>query len=294
MSLVNPLSFIKKAQEKRVAIAAFNIHNMETAQGVLEGAAEERAPVMIATTPGTLRHAGVATIAAIVETAAKDYDIPVALHLDHCPSYETIVKAIQSGYTSVMIDSSELPYKDNVVMVQDVVKVGHAAGVQVEGELGRIGGTEDDITVDEREATLTVPEEALDFVEKTGIDTLAIAIGTAHGVYKGEPKLDFERLSAIEELVDLPLVLHGASGVPNESVSEAIKRGICKVNIATELKIPFARAVQDFFVDNPDGNDPRIYLGAGREAVKEVVREKICLCGSNGLADELLFDVNVF
>ena len=287
MSLVNPLSFIEKAQKKGVAIAAFNIHNMETAQGVLEGAAEENAPVMIATTPGTLRHAGVETIAAIVKTAAKDYDIPVALHLDHCPSYEIIVKAIRSGYTSVMIDTAELPYEENVAMVQDVVKVGRAAGVQVEGELGRIGGTEDDITVDEREATLTVPDEALDFVEKTGIDTLAVAIGTAHGVYKGEPKLDFARLSAIEELVDLPLVLHGASGVPDVSVKKAINRGISKVNIATELKIPLAQAVQDFFAKNPQGNDPRKYLGAGRDALKQVVKDKIRLCGCNGLASQL-------
>lgn len=284
MSLVNPLSLIKKAREKKVAIAAFNIHNMETAQGVLEGAAEEKAPVMIATTPGTLRHAGIATIAAIVKTAAEDYDIPVALHLDHCPSYEIIVKAIRNGYTSVMIDSSELPYEENVAMVQDVVKVGHAAGVQVEGELGRIGGTEDDITVDEREAALTVPEEAVDFVEKTGIDTLAISIGTAHGVYQGEPKLDFDRLTAIEKLVDVPLVLHGASGVPDDSVKMAIARGICKVNIATELKIPMAKAVQDFFAENPEGNDPRKYLGAGRDALKEVVKKKIRLCGCHGLA----------
>ncbi|MFW5991806.1 MAG: class II fructose-1,6-bisphosphate aldolase [Halanaerobiaceae bacterium] len=283
MSLVNPLSLIKKAQKEKVAIAAFNIHNMETAQGVLEGAAEEKAPVMIATTPGTLRHAGVATIAAIVKTAAEDYDIPVALHLDHCPSYEIIVKAIRNGYTSVMIDSSELPYEENVAMVQDVVKVGHAAGVQVEGELGRIGGTEDDITVDEREAALTVPEEAADFVEKTGIDTLAVAIGTAHGVYKGEPKLDFDRLAAIEKVVDVPLVLHGASGVPDESVQKAIARGICKVNIATELKIPMAKAVQDYFAENPEGNDPRKYLGAGRDALKQVVKHKIRLCGSDGL-----------
>mgnify|MGYP006285588367 CR=1 FL=1 len=287
MSLVSSLPLIKKAQKKGVAIAAFNIHNMETAQGVIEAAAEVKAPVMIATTPGTLRHAGIACISNIVETTAKDYDIPVALHLDHCPEYETVIKTLRNGYTSIMIDTAEFPYEENVAIVQDVVQVAHAIGVPVEGELGRIGGTEDDITVDEREATLTVPEEAKDFVDKTGIDTLAVAIGTAHGVYKGEPKLDFQRLSAIENLVDLPLVLHGASGVPDASVKEAIERGICKVNIATELKIPFAEAVQDFFKNNPEGNDPRKYLGAGREALKEVVKDKIRLCGCDGLADEL-------
>ncbi|GAB6138765.1 class II fructose-1,6-bisphosphate aldolase [Halanaerobaculum tunisiense] len=287
MSLVNPLSFIRKAQENGVAIPAFNIHNMETVQGVIAGAEEEKSPVMIATTPGTLRHAGVSCIANIVKTVAEKANIPVALHLDHCSSYEIIVKAIRNGYTSVMIDAAELPYGENVALVKDVVKVARAAGVTVEAELGRIGGTEDDVTVAEREATLTVPKEAKDFVDATGVDTLAVAIGTAHGVYKGEPKLDFDRLSAIEELVDLPLVLHGASGVPSDSVQEAIKRGICKVNVATELKIPMAEAVQNCFADNPQENDPRKYLGVGREAVKKAVQKKIRMCGSNGLVNKL-------
>ncbi|MBZ4645730.1 MAG: fba [Clostridia bacterium] len=287
MSLINPLSFIRKAQEKGVAIAAFNVHNMETIQAVVEGAAEERAPVIIQTTPGTLKHAGIPFVAACVKEAAKIYDVPVALHVDHCPSYKMIVQCIQNGYTSVMIDGAELPYQENVALVKKVVEMAHFAGVAVEGELGRIGGTEDDMTVDEREATFTVPEEAKDFVEATGIDTLAIAIGTAHGVYKGEPKLDFERLSAIRNLVDLPLVLHGASGVPDDSIKEAVKRGICKINIATELKLPMAQAIQECFRSNPKENDPRKYMGAAKEAVKEVVREKIRLCSCSGLADEI-------
>jgi tagatose bisphosphate family class II aldolase len=287
MALINPLEFIAAARKKGVAIAAFNVHNLETVQAVVEAAAAERAPVMIQTTPGTLKHAGIPYIGAIVKAAADLYRIPIALHVDHCGSFQTIVQCIQYGYTSVMIDSSKLAYADNIAMVKKVVEVAKSAGVAVEAELGRIGGTEDQLTVDEREATFTVPEEARDFAQKTGIDTLAIAIGTAHGEYKGEPKLDFERLTAIHSLVSLPLVLHGASGVPDESVREAIRSGICKINIATELKIPMAKAIQECFANNPKENDPRNYMGAAKEAVKKVVREKIRLCNASGLADNL-------
>jgi tagatose bisphosphate family class II aldolase len=287
MSLINPIFFLQKAREKGVAIAAFNVHNLETIQAVAEGAAEERAPVIIQTTPGTLKHAGIPYIAACVKEAAKIYDIPIALHVDHCPSYKTIVQCIQHGYTSVMIDGSQLPYGENVELVRKVVETAHYCGVAVEGELGRIGGVEDDVFVDERDAAFTVPSEAKEFVEATGIDFLAIAIGTAHGMYKGEPKLDFQRLSFIKEVVDVPLVLHGASGVPEASIREAIRRGICKINIATELKIPMADAIKECFKNNPDENDPRNYMGNAKQAVKKAVREKIRMCMSNGFADEL-------
>lgn len=287
MALINPLEFIKAAQKKGVAIAAFNVHNLETVQAVVETAAEERAPVMIQTTPGTLKHAGIPYIGAIVKTAADLYRIPIALHVDHCSSFQTIVQCIKYGYTSVMIDSSKLDYAENIAMVKKVVEVAKSAGVAVEAELGRIGGTEDQLTVDEREATFTVPEEAKDFVEKTEVDTLAIAIGTAHGEYKGEPKLDFKRLTEIHNLLSIPLVLHGASGVPDESVREAIRRGICKINIATELKVPMAKAIRECLANNPNESDPRNYMGAAKEAVKKVVREKIRLCNSSGLADNL-------
>ncbi len=287
MPLVNPLHFIKKAHEKGVAIPAFNIHNMETIQAVLEAAAEERTPVIIQTTPGTLEHAGIPYIAANVKTGSELYDIPVALHLDHCSSYETIMQCIRQGYTSVMVDGSELPYDDNVKLVCEVVKVAHAVGVNVEGEIGRIGGTEDDMTVDEKEATLTVPQEAKTFAESTGIDIMAIAIGTAHGEYLGEAKLDFERLADINKITTTPLVLHGASGVPDDSIRRAIDEGICKINIATELKIPMANSIKKCFADNPEENDPRKYMGLAKEAVKQVVREKIRLCGSNNLMDEI-------
>jgi tagatose bisphosphate family class II aldolase len=287
MGLVNPLFFIEAARRKGMAIAAFNVHNLETIQGVVEGAAAERAPVIIQTTPGTLKHAGIPYVAACVKVAAELYDIPIALHVDHCPSYSIIEECIQHGYTSVMIDGSMLPYDENVNLVKRVVELAHGAGVAVEGELGRIGGTEDDLSIDEMEAVLAVPEEAVAFVKATGIDTLAVAIGTAHGVYKGEPRLDFERLAAIKERLSLPLVLHGASGVPEESIKAAIRGGISKINIATELKIPMAHAIQQVFKEKPEENDPRSYMGAAKEAVKEVVRQKIRLCGCSGLADEL-------
>lgn len=290
MALVNPIQFIKKAQKEQCAIASFNVHNLETIQAVAEGAAEERCPVIIQTTPGTLKHAGIPYIGAMVKAASEMYDIPIALHLDHCPSFDTIMQCIRYGYTSVMIDTAHLPYDENVAMVKKVVEAAHAVGVAVEGELGKIGGVEDDLAVDEREAAFTVPEEAKDFVDKTGIDMLAIAIGTAHGQYKGEPKLDFDRLSKIREIVDLPLILHGASGVPDYQIKESLKRGISKINIATELKIPMASAIKKCFADKPSEIDPRNYMGSAKEAVKEVVREKIRLCNGTGLANKFFLD----
>ncbi|MCL2378855.1 MAG: tagatose-bisphosphate aldolase subunit GatY [Defluviitaleaceae bacterium] len=282
MPLVNPIDFIKKAEAKERAIASFNIHNLETVQAVAEVAAEENCPVIFQTTPGTLKHAGIPYIAAIVKAAATLYDIPMALHVDHCACYDTILECIRWGYTSVMIDTAHLAYEDNIEMVKKVVEAAQKSGVAVEGELGKIGGVEDDLVVEERDAAFTVPAEAVDFVKRTGIDMLAIAIGTAHGEYKGEPNLDFTRLSEIRKLVDIPLVLHGASGVPDYQIKEAMSRGISKINIATELKIPMANAIKKVFTDTPHENDPRKYMGAAKEAVKTIVREKIRLCGGAG------------
>lgn len=285
MALVNPRHFMALAQEKGAAIAAFNVHNMETIQAVLEGAAEEQSPVIIQTTPGTLKHAGVHNIAAMVKAGAALYDVPVALHVDHCTSVEMIIKCIQHGYTSVMIDAAELPYEENVAKVKKVVEIAHYANVFVESEIGRIGGVEDDMFITEQDAAFTIPSEAYEFASATGIDSLAIAIGTAHGMYKGEPKLDFERLTAIHELVRIPLVLHGASGVPEAGIKEALRRGIVKINIATELKLPMADAIRSSLAQ-PAESDPRNYMGAARQAVKAVVREKIRMCNSSGLAKE--------
>lgn len=283
MALVNPIDMIKDAQERGYAIGAFNVHNLETVQAVVRGAVKLQSPVMIATTPGTLRHAGIENIAAIVKVEAEKNDIPIALHMDHCGDYEILKSCVDNGYTSLMIDASKLSYKENVELTKRVVDLGHKNGACVESELGKIGGVEDDVKVDERDAAFTVPEEALDFVTKTGIDTLAIAIGTAHGIYKGKPELDYERLEKIRALVDIPLVLHGASGVPYDDVRKAISLGISKVNIATELKIPFAEAIKEVFAMNPQENDPRNYMGAGRDAAQSMVEYKIRMCGSENM-----------
>ncbi len=285
MPLVSSLELIRKASQEKKAIPAFNIHNLETIQAVVEGAAELDSPVIIQSTPGTLKHAGIEYIAAIVKEASKKYNIPIALHMDHCPSFDTIVSCIKNGYTSVMIDGAQYEYDENVALVKSVVKMAHAVGVQVEGEIGKIGGVEDDMFINEADASFTVPDEAKKFVDDTGIDTLAVAIGTAHGMYKGEPKLDFERIIEIESLVDVPLVLHGASGVPDESVKKAIKLGMAKINIATELKNPMVAAIREV-IKNPEENDPRNYMGAARDAVREVVKNKIRLCNTVGFAAE--------
>jgi len=287
MGLINPLPLLKLARENDFAIPAFNIHTMEMIQAVAEEAAEMRTPVIMQTSPGTIRHMVIPFIVANVKTATEKHGIPIALHLDHCSDYDIVIKCIQAGYTSVMVDGSMLPYEENVNLVKEVVKVAKAADIAVEGEIGRIGGTEDNISVDEREASLTKPEEAKKFTADTGINSLAVAIGTAHGVYKGEPKLDFKRLEEIENEINVPLVLHGASGVPEASVKKAIKIGMTKINIATDLKIPMAEAIKKYFAENPKGSDPRKYLGLGKTAVKKVLKEKIKLCGVEGLLDNM-------
>lgn len=283
MPLVSPLPYLEKARARGAAVAAFNIHNLETLQAVVEGAAHMRAPVIIQTSPGTLRHAGLEYIAACCRTAAELYDVPMALHMDHCREFDVLVRCLRAGYTSLMVDASHLPFEENIALTRRVAEMGRAVGVPVESELGRVGGVEDDLSVDEREASMTCPGEALEFVERTGVDTLAVAIGTAHGMYKGEPRLDFERLSAIREKVSVPLVLHGASGVPDAAVREALRRGVAKVNIATELKLPMAAAIREALSD-PEENDPRVYMGRARDAVREMVERKIRLCGCQDMA----------
>lgn len=284
MALVNPKEMISAAQKEGYAIPAFNIHNLETIQAVVNGAVKLNSPVMIATTPGTIRHAGIENIVAIVTAMAKKCEIPIALHVDHCEDYSMLVDCAKNGYTSLMVDASKLGYEENVALTKKVVELGKKYNIQIEAELGKIGGVEDDVTVSEADALMTVPKEAKTFADETKIDSLAVAIGTAHGLYKGVPKLDYERLEAIAEIVDIPLVLHGASGLLPDAVKKAIDLGVCKVNIATELKIPFADAVKKVFKDNPDESDPRAYMGAGRNAAQKMVEFKIKMCGSDGKA----------
>ncbi|MCG0276600.1 MAG: class II fructose-1,6-bisphosphate aldolase [Thermosediminibacteraceae bacterium] len=284
MLLVNTKKMLEDARKNKYAIGGFNIHNLETLKAVVKAAYDMRAPLILQTTPGTINHAGEDYIAAMARVASEKYDIPIALHLDHGNSFELVMRCIKAGYTSVMIDGSMLPYEENIALTKKVVEVAHAAGVTVEAELGNVVGVEDDLYVKEDINALTDPKMAADFVEKTGIDSLAIAIGTAHGMYKGEVKLDFERLREIANLVDIPLVLHGASGVPDELVKKAIELGICKLNIATELKMSFANAIKEVFKNNPAESDPRKFLAPGEKKIEEVVKEKIKLFGCGGRA----------
>lgn len=279
MPFVSTREMLIKAQQEGYAVGAFNAENLEMAQAIIAAAEAEAAPVMIQTTPGTLKYAGPKCFAGLVSRLARDAKVPVALHLDHGNSYELAEECAREGYTSLMIDGSKLPFDGNVEITRRVVAM--ACGLPVEAELGTVGGKEDGM---EAKPQYTDPDEAAEFVRLTGISSFAVAIGTAHGVYKGEPKLDLDRLSEVRAKVEIPLVLHGTSGVPEDQVRECIRRGICKVNYATDLRIVFSAAVRRALADLPDAFDPKKYLAAGRKAVEDRVRELIRLLGSNGKA----------
>ena len=279
--ILSTREMLLKAQREGYAVPAFNIHNMETLQVVAETAMEMKSPVIIAGTPSTIEdYAGPDYIKAMAEVAANKYDVPIAIHLDHFEDVDAIKRDIDIGFKSCMIDASKKPFEENIAIVKDVVEYAHRYDAVVEAEIGKLGGREDDLVGDEKDTRYTNPDDAAEFVNKTNVDSLAIAIGTAHGLYKGEPKLDFERLKEIRSKVSIPLVLHGASDVPDELVKEAISLGICKVNVATDLKIPFADAVKKFFNENSKESDPRKYMTPGKEAMKEIVKHKIEVCGS--------------
>ncbi|MFX0560363.1 tagatose bisphosphate family class II aldolase [Tepidibacillus infernus] len=284
MPIVSTKEMLLDAQKRKYAVPAFNIHNLETVQVVVDAAAELHSPIILAATPSTVKYAGSDYLLAIANVAAARYKIPIALHLDHSEDIDYIKQCIDLGYKSVMIDASHDPFEENIRKVTEVVNYAHRFGVTVEAELGRLGGQEDDLVVDEKDSIFTDPEKAVEFVERTKIDSLAVAIGTAHGLYKAEPKLDFDRLERINQRIEIPLVLHGASGIPDKDVRRSIELGITKVNIATELKIPFSNAVKQFFNEHPEESDPRKYLTPGKEAMKKVTIEKIKLCGSDGKA----------
>ena len=283
MPLVTTKELMLKAQAGGYAIGAFNVENMEMVQAVVAAAEEMNSPVIMQTTPSTVKYADVDYFYANVKTAAEKASVPVVMHLDHGSSFDLALRAYRAGYTSIMIDGSHESYEDNIAVSKAVADACHAAGVPVEAELGKVGGKEDDLDGGDGDP-YTDPQEAVEFVKRTGVDSLAIAIGTAHGVYKGEPKLDLDRLSEIREVVDVPLVLHGTSGVPDDTVKECIKRGICKVNYATDLRIAFTRGVKAVFAENPDVIDPKKYNAAGREEVKKYVMDKIKVMGSSGKA----------
>ena len=305
--LVTNKALLDAAREGGYAVGAFNINNMEFIQAILSAAAELRSPAIIAVSEGAIKYAGFDTLVSLVRVELEGKNIPVSLHLDHGKDMSVIERCISGGFTSVMIDGSHLPFDENVAVTKEVVGKAGPAGVSVEGELGRLAGIEDNVSVSEQDALFTDPDEAKMFVERTGIDSLAIAVGTSHGAYKfkGEPRLALDRISTIASLVDVPLVLHGASGVnqehvelansfgadiagargvPDEAITEAVKLGIAKVNIDTDMRIAFMAFLRKSLGEKKDNIDPRKYLGAAREAVVEVVRSKMKLFRSEGKA----------
>lgn len=284
MALVSMVELLDKAQKGHYAVGAFNCNNMEIVQAIVAAAEAEKAPVIIQASQGAIKYAGIEYISALTKLAAEKATVPIALHLDHGTSFAQVMECARNGFSSVMIDGSKHPLEENIALTNKVIEAVRPLGISVEAELGKIGGTEDDITVSEREALFTDPEEAAYFVKNTQVDALAIAIGTAHGQYKGIPKLDFERLTQIRERVATPLVLHGSSGVPEDALREAISRGVCKVNIDTNIREAFVLAARRILEENPQEIDPRKMLGPAREAATQIIREKIQIFGSTGKA----------
>lgn len=298
MPLVSSAEMFKKAYGK-YAVGAFNVNNMEIIQGIVDAAKEEQAPLILQVSAGARKYAKHIYLMKLVEAAVEDTGLPICLHLDHGEDFEICKACVDGGFTSVMIDGSKHPYEENVALTKRVVEYAHARGVVVEGELGRLAGVEDAVNVSAKDATYTDPDQAADFVRRTGVDSLAIAIGTSHGAYKfkGEPKLDFDRLAKIATLLPgFPIVLHGAStvlpefvakcnayggqikdaqGVPEEMLKRAGTMGVCKINIDTDLRLAMTASIRESLAQNPDKFDPRDYLRPAREAIKNMVKHKI-------------------
>ena len=304
--LVTNKDLMIPARKNGYAIGAFNVQNLESMQAVAEAAAEEKSPVILQITPSVIKYAGLPYISGLVKTAAQLSPVPLAMHLDHGEDFETAAKCVNAGFSSVMIDGSFLKFDENVAVTKRVVEVAHPKGVSVEAELGKLAGIEER-SVEEKEAILTDPKTAVEFVEKTGVDTLAVAIGTSHGAYKfkSESKLDIERLRTISQKISIPLVLHGASsvpqwliekatkygaslggakGIPEDELKKAILLGIAKINIDTDLRLAFTAAVREVLANSPKEFDPRKILGPAKDAMKEVAKSKMRLFGSSGKA----------
>ncbi len=299
MALITSKDMFEKALNRDYAIGAFNVNNMEIIQGIVEAAQEEKAALILQVSAGARKYARSIYLTKLVEAAIEDTGVDICLHLDHGADFDICKKCVDDGFTSVMYDGSQYDFKENIKRTKEVVDYAHSKGVVVEAELGKLAGIEDDVQVDVRSATFTVPEEAAEFVEKTGVDSLAVAIGTSHGAYKfkGTPYLDFDRLKEIHRLIPrTPLVLHGAStvlpdfvktcneyggeipgaqGVPEEMISEAVKHGVCKVNIDTDLRLAMTAEIRKYLVEHPDEFDPRKYLGPAREGIRSMVQHKI-------------------
>ncbi len=299
MGLVTSTEMLKKAYEGGYAVGAFNVNNMEIIQGIVEAATEEQAPVILQVSAGARKYANPVYLRKLAEAAVEVSGLDICLHLDHGDDFEICKACVDSGFTSVMIDGSKHPFAENIALTKRVVEYAHDHGVVVEAELGKLAGVEDDVNVDAHNATYTDPDEAVEFVERSGCDSLAITIGTSHGAFKftGEPRLDFDRLNKISDLLPgYPLVLHGASsvpkefvdlcnqyggqipgaqGVPEEMLRKAAKSGVCKINIDTDLRLAMTASIRQVFVENPGWFDPRQYLAPGRAAIKAMVAHKI-------------------
>lgn len=299
MSLVTSRELFKKAYEGGYAIGGFNVNNMEIIQGIVDAAKEEKSPVILQASSGARKYANPIYLRKLVEAAVEDSGLPIVLHLDHGDNLDLVKSCIETGFTSVMIDASKYPFEENIRITKEVVEYAHSKGVVVEAELGKLAGVEDDVKVSKAEATYTDPRQAVEFVERTGVDSLAIAIGTSHGAYKfkGEPKLDFERLEVISHNLDgFPLVLHGAStvmpefvakcnefggnlpgaqGVPEDMLRRAASLGVCKINIDTDLRLAMTASIREYLVKHPEEFDPRKYLSPARDAIKKMVKHKI-------------------
>ncbi len=284
MPLVPMTAFLSKAKQEGFAVGQFNMNNLEFTQAIIEAGIEERSPLIFGASEGAIRYMGLNNVVALAKVAARESGLPVALHLDHGSSFEMVMKCIRAGFSSVMFDGSHYPLEENIRLTKKVVEAAHAVGVSVEGELGTIGGVEDDLDVADEDATLANPEEAIRFWEETQVDALAIAVGTAHGMYKGVPKIRFDIIEKVSKNIDVPIVLHGGSGVPDESITKSIALGVGKINVNTENQVACTKVIRDTLGANPEMIDPRKYLGPARTAIKEVVKEKMRLFGSSGKA----------
>ncbi|MBU1017895.1 class II fructose-1,6-bisphosphate aldolase [Patescibacteria group bacterium] len=306
MMLVDTKEMFKKAYEGGYAIGAFNVNNMELIQGIIAGVAEKKCAVILQVSKGAREYANAIYLKKLIEAAVEECpDIPIAMHLDHGADFDICKQCVDGGFTSVMIDGSHHDFEENVRLTKQVVEYAHSKGVVVEAELGKLEGVEDDVKVASGEGSYTDPDQAVEFVERTGVDSLAIAIGTSHGAFKfsGDPKLDFERLEVISSKLPkgYPLVLHGAStvipefvelcnqyggdipgakGVPEAMISKAAKMAVCKVNIDTDLRLAMTGTIRKAFMDNPSNFDPRKYLGPARDAIKDMVMHKLDILGN--------------
>lgn len=284
MPLVSMNEFLPKAKAKKFAVGQFNMNNLEFAQATVEAAIAEKSPFIYGVSEGALKYMGIEFTVALAEAAAKKSGLPIALHLDHGSSFEVAMKCIRAGFSSVMFDGSHHSYEENIRLTKEIVKAARAMGVSVEAELGTIGGVEDGISVDEKNANLAKPEEAIRFYEETGVDCLAIAVGTAHGMYVGEPHIHFDIIAKVASAIPVPIVLHGGSGVPDEDIKKAIQAGAGKINVNTENQVACTKAIREVLGKDAKVYDPRKYLTPARNAMINVIRSKIQLFGSSNQA----------